>query len=65
MSRDAHYEKYGVDLHVHHKQRKESFRGDGGSIDWTEANALQNLAALCYECHGYAEQMAPLYPFGD
>lgn len=63
MTDEAHRDRYGSGLHVHHIVRKEAFRRDDGSLDHECANELSNLATLCYEHHNQADRMAPLYPF--
>jgi len=45
VSRKMHKEKYNHDLHVHHIK---PLREIG---DYTEANTLKNLKALCAPCH--------------
>jgi ribosomal protein S27AE len=47
MRREAHKEKYGQDLHVHHIT---PLREIG---NYLEANKLQNLETLCARCHEF------------
>lgn len=61
MSNGEHHEEYDVDLHVHHIERKESFRDNNGELDFERANRLENLITLCYKCHGRWEGI-PLKP---
>ena len=58
-TRSEHQTEFGTDLHVHHITPAKEFD------DPEERNALQNLVTLCADCHGLAERVAPLYPFGE
>lgn len=51
MSQEQHREKWDVGLHVHHIKPRRDFRGEDGSIDWGEANDIENLVSLCASCH--------------
>jgi len=61
MSNGEHREQHDAGLHVHHIQRKESFRHDDGTLDYERANRLENLVTLCFKCHGRWEGI-PLRP---
>lgn len=64
MSNGEHRERHGCNLHVHHIQRKESFRMDNGKLDHERANRIENLITLCYKCHNRWEGI-PLRPDFD
>jgi 5-methylcytosine-specific restriction endonuclease McrA len=49
LTREAHYEKYEEDLHVHHIQPFRTFD------DAVDANQLDNLTTLCKQCHAERE----------
>jgi 5-methylcytosine-specific restriction endonuclease McrA len=61
MSNGQHREEHNCGLHVHHIERKDSFRTDDGDLDYERANRLENLITLCYKCHGRWEGI-PLRP---
>jgi 5-methylcytosine-specific restriction endonuclease McrA len=61
MSNEEHKEVYGKALHVHHIERKESFRDKNGELDYERANRVENLITLCNKCHGRWEGI-PLRP---
>lgn len=61
MSDEEHKEIRGVDLHVHHIERKESFRDENGDLNYERANRIENLITLCAKCHGRWEGI-PLRP---
>lgn len=61
VAADEAREKTGSLLHVHHRQRKETFRNADGSLDYESANALSNLITLCVVCHGMWE-VIPVQP---
>jgi 5-methylcytosine-specific restriction endonuclease McrA len=61
MSNEEHKEQRGIELHVHHIERKESFRDEDGMLDHKRANRLENLITLCYTCHNRWEGI-PLRP---
>lgn len=61
MTQGEHLPLYGCKLHVHHIVRKEAFRNDDGTLDYTEANDLSNLITLCRVCHPKWESI-PLRP---
>jgi len=57
MTQADHIEKHGESLHVHHITPAREFN------DADERNAMENLIALCQQCHlGKWEQIAPLRP---
>lgn len=43
--------EYYRSLDVHHHTKREEFVNDDGSVDWDEANAMDNLISLCQGCH--------------
>jgi len=49
MSRAAHKQEYGYDIHVHHIEARRNFD------DLEKANELSNLVTLCHSCHGTYE----------
>jgi len=49
MSRSAHEQEYGYDIHVHHIEARRTFD------DLEKANELSNLVTLCHSCHGTYE----------
>lgn len=51
MNQDSHKEEFGISLHVHHLQKRNSFIRDDGTIDYENAHALSNLKTLCQDCH--------------
>lgn len=61
LSNEQHKEIRGTALHVHHIQRKESFRKGNGELDYERANRIENLITLCYKCHNRWEGI-PLRP---
>lgn len=61
LSNGEHKERTGKSLHVHHIQRKESFRDEEGEIDFERANRMENLITLCETCHNRWEGI-PLRP---
>lgn len=61
MTDEEHKQIYGVSLHVHHIERKESFRNENGELDYERANRIENLITLCSKCHGRWEGI-PLRP---
>jgi 5-methylcytosine-specific restriction endonuclease McrA len=61
VSQDDAKGKTGSPLHVHHRQRKETFRDGSGNLDYESANALSNLITLCVVCHGMWEEI-PVQP---
>lgn len=53
VHKESHPQGRGLD--VHHVRRVESFRGEGGEINWTAAHDLDNLLTVCQSCHGVLE----------
>jgi hypothetical protein len=49
-SNDAHVERYGQGLDVHHRRKFRSFESA------REANRLENLVTLCRDCHANVER---------
>jgi hypothetical protein len=49
-SNDAHVERHGQGLDVHHRQKFRSFESA------EEANRLENLVTLCRDCHASVER---------
>jgi len=47
VSEDEYYRS----LDVHHKEKKEQFIQEDGSINWEDANAMEILVSLCQSCH--------------
>lgn len=45
MTQEQHSEEYGFELHVHH------VRPVGEYEDYDDAHNMENLAALCLDCH--------------
>lgn len=52
MTREEHYDEYGIDLDVHHKIPSATF----DEVD--DANYLLNLVTTCRSCHGKLEQIS-------
>jgi 5-methylcytosine-specific restriction endonuclease McrA/transposase-like protein len=61
IKNSEHLERWDYSLHVHHIQPRTEFEQSDGSIDYEEANRLDNLITLCAECHQKWE-MVPLKP---
>lgn len=59
MTDERHRERHGYSLHVHHITPLRSFVDDDGTIDYDEANALDNLVTLCVAHHARVEGEAP------
>lgn len=51
VTNEEHKQKYGRTIEVHHIQKKETFRDEGGDIDYERANKINNLVTLCTPCH--------------
>lgn len=55
LSRDEHYERYGMDLHIHHLRPVADFNHPD------QAHTRDNLIALCLPCHRLIERL-PVIP---
>ena len=51
VSEEDHRRTYGFGLYVHHIVRKENFRRDDGTLDYEQANRIQNLRTMCCNHH--------------
>ncbi len=54
ISDDRHKEKFGQELHVHHRTPRREFIEDG-VLDYEQSNRLDNLVTVCAACHRLAE----------
>lgn len=61
IASDEAREKTNSPLHVHHRERKEEFRNEDGTLDYKNANSVSNLITLCVVCHGRWEEI-PVQP---
>ena len=50
MTRDEHYDQFGIDFDVHHIEPLRTF-----NRNWSKANNPENLITLCRTCHMKAE----------
>lgn len=51
MSDSAHHKNIGTGLHVHHVKPIANYQNENGTVDWVEANKIENLITMCWKCH--------------
>jgi len=55
LPESEHKSKWGQELHVHHIIPRKEFLDENGDFNHQEANALDNLIAVCRDCHRLLE----------
>jgi 5-methylcytosine-specific restriction endonuclease McrA len=62
INREEHYDKYDIDLHIHHivPIREIVDKDNPKTEQFKSANSLQNLVTLCISCHRNLEKHNPI-----